>query len=564
MNMTFLNRICFKLFNLKEDFVGALFFYLDYLLFFSVIVFLILDLVSCCCSIVEKMSMITDTSGANILQMSSSNTGSGLPSDSGMPNSTGGNPGGNPGGNSGGNPEGFGSYNTNRQIVHDDGNWSNTIRNLFVYGTGGARFLVNLSRGGTPTQRLFIIGTTLVTDGVGRIIQNTLNDPNYVLANVRNWQTIWNGRDSVTVILDQQTSQRLSGNSLGVNAGSNSSSLNGATSISGNDGTGEASKSFIGGLGGAKIGVAVVKGTGNLPPMQRVMLGVFSTGLSALSIGLAGTAVRNIRKNSEHGNEDSIIVEIPKKVLEEMVNGEGDSGKKEFVTKTAKKLVEYNNSISTSNRGLSTDGGSRCGTGSDTVSDASTSTVGKTTEYLNNMENKVDWGGGDGSNFIPSLLDEKLSPLEVLINCEILINIMILIHIILLVLILIQKFNIKIVKNSSVGFISKIFNKYKLNKIKNFVNIIGELTNTYLTVLIILNVIMIVFYIFLNVYINIELSSNLNDYINVYNKFQIKKGGILLLLLNCKIKYKNSVLLVWDKNKYVNKLEKKKCIVVLK
>lgn len=190
MNMTFLNRICFKLFNLKEDFVGALFFYLDYLLFFSVIVFLILDLVSCCCSIVEKMSMITDTSGANILQMSSSNTGSGLPSDSGMPNSTGGNPGGNPGGNSGGNPEGFGSYNTNRQIVHDDGNWSNTIRNLFVYGTGGARFWVNLSRGGTPTQRLFIIGTTIVTDGVGRIIQNTLNDPNYVLANVRNWQTI--------------------------------------------------------------------------------------------------------------------------------------------------------------------------------------------------------------------------------------------------------------------------------------------------------------------------------------------------------------------------------------
>ena len=121
---------------------------------------------------------------------------------------------------------------------------------------------------------------------------------------------------------------------------------------------------------------------------------------------------------------------------------------------------------------------------------------------------------------------------------------MILIHIILLVLILIQKFNIKIVKNSSVGFISKFFNKYKLNKIQKFINIIGELTNTYLTVLIIINVIMIVFYIFLNVYINIELSSNLNDYINVYNKFHFKKGGILLLLLNCKIKYKNSVLLV--------------------
>ena len=147
---------------------------------------------------------------------------------------------------------------------------------------------------------------------------------------------------------------------------------------------------LIGGLGGAKIGVAVVKGTAKLPPMQRVMLGVVSTGMSALCIGLAGTVVRNVRKNSEHGSEDSIIVQIPKKVFEEMVNGEGDSGKKEFVTKTAKKLVEFNNSNSTSNGGLSTDGGSSWGTGSGTVSEASTSTVGKTTEYLNNMKDKVD------------------------------------------------------------------------------------------------------------------------------------------------------------------------------
>jgi len=302
----------------------------------------------------------------------------------------------------------------------------------------------------------------------------------------------------------------------------------------------------------------VVKGTAKLPPMHRVVLGVVSTGLAALSIGLAGTAVRGVRKNMENGSEDSVIVKIPKKVIEEMVTGEDDSGiKKEFVTKTAKKLVEFNNSNSTTKGGLSTDGGSSWGTGSGTGSEASTSTVGKTTEYLNNMKDKVDWGGGDGSNFIPSLLDENLSPLEVLINCEILINILILIHIILLVLILIQKFNIKIVKNSSVGFISKFCNKYKLNKIQKFISIIGELTDTYLTVLIIINVITIVFYIFLNVYINIELSSNLNDFINVYHKYHLKKSGILLLLLNCKIKYKNSVLLVWDKNKYVNKIEQK-------
>jgi hypothetical protein len=68
------------------------------------------------------------------------------------------------------------------------------------------------------------------------------------------------------------------------------------------------------------------------------------------------------------------------------------------------------------------------------------------------------------------------------------------------------------------------------------------LSDKYLTLLII-NVIIIVFYILLNVYINIEIevSSNLNEYIYVYNKFQIKKGGILFLLLNFNIKSVNRI-----------------------
>ena len=56
--------------------------------------------------------------------------------------------------------------------------------------TGGARFWVNLSRGGSPAQRFFIIGSTLFADGAGRAIQNIINDPNYVLANLTSWQTI--------------------------------------------------------------------------------------------------------------------------------------------------------------------------------------------------------------------------------------------------------------------------------------------------------------------------------------------------------------------------------------
>ncbi len=44
---------------------------------------------------------------------------------------------------------------TNTTIIHDDGSWSNTIRSLFIYGTGIYR--IHLVRGGTPGQRVFII-----------------------------------------------------------------------------------------------------------------------------------------------------------------------------------------------------------------------------------------------------------------------------------------------------------------------------------------------------------------------------------------------------------------------
>ena len=181
-----------------------------------------------------------------------------------------------------------------------------------------------------------------------------------------------------------------------------------------------------------------------------------------------------------------------------------------------------------------------------------------TSENLNN----VDLSVGDGVNFISSLLDCSLSQLELLINCGILTNIMILNHINLLVLILIEKYNVQIFKQSSVGFISKFVNKYKyklnklnkLNKIQilqKFINIYRELfrvlNNKYFSQWKI-NVIIILFYVCFNVYINIELSSNLNDYVYIYNKLQIKEGGIWLLLLNCNIK-----------NKYVsgNRLEKR-------
>ena len=278
---------------------------------------------------------------------------------------------------------------------------------------------------------------------------------------------------------------------------------------------------IIGGFGGAKFGVAVEKSSTKIPPIQRAALGVISGGAGMIALGLGGTVVRNIRKSTAaaaSADGGDLIVKLPRASLEIAKLIKGEQGKEEFVQTTAKKLVEYE---STKNGGI--------------ANEANTST--STSENLNN----VDLSAGDGGNFIPSLLDGNLSPLELLINCEILTNIMILFHILLLVLILIQKFNIKIIKQSSVGFISKFLNKYKINKVQNFINKLGELNNKYLSLLIIINVIIIIFYVCLNVYINIELSNYLNNYIYVHIKFKTTEGCILLLLLNNEIKYKNGI-----------------------
>jgi hypothetical protein len=120
------------------------------------------------------------------LQMSNNNPGSNLPGNSGIPNSNGGNPSGLPGGNN--NPTPFGTYNTNTTIIHNDDSWSNTVRSIFIYGTGAIRF--HLVRNGPPSPRILIIGGTLAVDTIGRIVQNSINDPNFILANIENIRTI--------------------------------------------------------------------------------------------------------------------------------------------------------------------------------------------------------------------------------------------------------------------------------------------------------------------------------------------------------------------------------------
>lgn len=56
-------------------------------------------------------------------------------------------------------------------IIHDDGNWSNTIRTVFIYGTGIWRFSLNR----TAPGRAFTIAST--GEVLAKIVQNAINDP---------------------------------------------------------------------------------------------------------------------------------------------------------------------------------------------------------------------------------------------------------------------------------------------------------------------------------------------------------------------------------------------------
>ena len=70
----------------------------------------------------------------------------------------------------------------------------------------------------------------------------------------------------------------------------------------------------------------------------------------AFAIGLGGTVVRNIRKSSEFGGDDALIVKIPRASLEEMVKGSTDGG--DLLKKTARKIADFDSSTtkaSTSN-----------------------------------------------------------------------------------------------------------------------------------------------------------------------------------------------------------------------
>ena len=82
------------------------------------------------------------------------------------------------------------STNTTTTIIHNDGSWSNAIRTIFIYGSGGYR-LTLLKGGGTPGSRAFVIGTTILGDALSKVVNNTINDPSYVRNQYINWSFFW-------------------------------------------------------------------------------------------------------------------------------------------------------------------------------------------------------------------------------------------------------------------------------------------------------------------------------------------------------------------------------------
>ena len=51
---------------------------------------------------------------------------------------------------------------TTTTIIHTDSGWSNTIRSIFIYGTGSFRY--HLVRNAAPSTRAFVLASTIVTD----------------------------------------------------------------------------------------------------------------------------------------------------------------------------------------------------------------------------------------------------------------------------------------------------------------------------------------------------------------------------------------------------------------
>jgi hypothetical protein len=72
--------------------------------------------------------------------------------------------------------------NRSNSAVSSNGNWSDTIRTIFIYGTGALRFQATR----TPHGRFVVIGGTVLGDSIAKTVSNAINNPNYIKDHVEN------------------------------------------------------------------------------------------------------------------------------------------------------------------------------------------------------------------------------------------------------------------------------------------------------------------------------------------------------------------------------------------
>ena len=270
--------------------------------------------------------------------------------------------------------------------------------------------------------------------------------------------------------------------------------------------------------------------------------------------------VKGKGKEKEKKEDDyNISANIPKGVIKETVEGISNVVPPLVGGLVGGKLgaavIKASNSLPPVPKALLGVGTAIMGAGGVTYITAAVKDLTKNNSSVNtpSINNKPSIGDSNKDDFIASVLEsgEELSPLHNLINHEIVFSILIFGHIGILLLIWLHKWYLSI----SSKVISKFLSPNLTKKYENYRVMIEKIGNSYLTILIIINVLFILFYLCVIIYVNIELSNNIEDYISVH--LNMKKGIIFLIMKFNIIVKKNKV----DKIKYFNtwnKVESKK------
>jgi len=159
-------------------------------------------------------------------------------------------------------------------IIHDSGNISNSIRSLFIYGTGALRW--QLARSGSPGSRAFVIVTTIGGDMVSRAVQNAINDPSYINRFWSNVTGSWTNKQegAARVDLSQSDIDKLTAYKNVSNTGSGAGSTTSSTS----SGTGSTTGSGT----GSNTGTSNFISDNNLDELYNKLLGNFLNSIKSI------------------------------------------------------------------------------------------------------------------------------------------------------------------------------------------------------------------------------------------------------------------------------------------